>query len=219
LSKPDFRTAATVRLKAERSKSLSAEVLRLIHADSASTGETVPDQRADQSPATRPAALRNAGEIGAEVGTLRTWNAAVQHEERRLARYRGPVTLVVAELHGLEAVAARLGDEAAETLAHGVGTAIRRTTRACDVVARHGSSRFLAMLPETDEVAAINCVERVRSECEANLLGGGVVVARLAIGWAQAGAGGRIADAVRLAEARMQADRRRGDAATARSSR
>jgi GGDEF domain-containing protein len=120
------------------------------------------------------------------------------------------VTLVVAELHGLEAVAAKLGHEAAEALAHAVGTAIRGTTRACDVVAWHGSSRFLAMLPETDEVAAINCVERLRSESDARL-GAGASSARLVIGWAQAGGGSRIADAMRLAEARMEADRLRGD--------
>jgi diguanylate cyclase (GGDEF)-like protein len=212
LSKPDFRSVATVRLKAERSKGLSADVLRLIHADCADgdVGEPGHAERARHARADRSAADPTRQPAGGDVGTLQAWNAAVTSEQKRLARYRGPVTLVVAELHGLEAVAAKLGHEAAEALVHGVGTVIRQTTRGCDVVARHGSSRFLAMLPETDEVAAINCVERVRSECDARL-GAGALSTRLAIGWAQAGGGGRIADAMRLAEARMEADRLRGE--------
>jgi diguanylate cyclase (GGDEF)-like protein len=218
LSKPDFRTAATVRLKAERSKGLSANVLRLIHADGAAGGEPGHDTTTGQGRAARSAADPTLQPTGGGVGTLQTWNAAVRSEEKRLARYRGPVTLVVAELHGLEGIAATLGHEAVEALVYGVGTVIRRTTRACDVVARNGSSRFLAMLPETDEVAAINCVERVRWECDARL-GAEASSARLAIGWAQAGGGGRIADAMQLAEARMEADRRRGEGPTARSSR
>jgi hypothetical protein len=64
------------------------------------------------------------------------------------------------------------------------------------------------LLPETDEVAAINQVERVRSECDKWLEAGGLAV-RLALGWAQPRIGGSLADALRLADDRMNADRRR----------
>jgi len=70
------------------------------------------------------------------------------------------------------------------------------------------------LLPETDEIAAINYVERVRSECDMWLEARGLAV-RLAIGWAQPTVGGSLADALRLAHDRMNTDRRRKDFRTA----
>jgi len=140
--------------------------------------------------------------------TRRAWNEALRREEQRLARYGCPVTLVVAEIDGLDSVAARLGQGAADRLIPPVEAAIRRNARATDVSARTGHTRFVAMLPETDEVAAINYVERVRSECDMWLEAEGLAV-RLALGWAQPIAGGSLADALRLADDRMKADRRR----------
>jgi diguanylate cyclase (GGDEF)-like protein len=233
LAKPDFRTAATVRLKAERSKGLSADVLRLIHAEdhpaaplAAGPGGAHRRQetqaREGQQFSRRAARPDREGAFRVEPGagdpypdatgleTAWTWSAALDSEEKRFARYGVPVTFVVAEVEGLEDLAARLGRDVAEILVRSVGMALRRGTRASDVVVRHGDGRLLAMLPETDEVAAINCVERVRAECDAWLRGDKLLV-RLAVGWAQPCAGGRVADAVRLAAERMEADRRRRD--------
>ena len=46
-----------------------------------------------------------------------------------------------------------------------------------------GAGRFAVLLPETDEIAAINYVERVRRACELWLESGAIAL-RLAIGWA-----------------------------------
>lgn len=140
--------------------------------------------------------------------TRRAWDEAFRNEEHRLARYGRSVTLLVAELDGLDALAARLGQGAADRLIPPVAAAMRRNARAADVLARTGHTRFVALLPETDEVAAINYVERVRSACDMWLEAGAVAV-RLAVGWAQPTVGGRLADALRLADDRMNADRRR----------
>ena len=150
----------------------------------------------------------------------RTWDQVVRREERRFARYGRPVTIVVAELEGPDALAGMLGEDEAERLILTVSETMRRSARAADFFARTGRMRLVAMLPETDEVAAINYVERVRSASDMWLEASGVAV-RLAIGWAQpmAGgrlaaalhfaqpiAGGRLADALRLADDRMKAD-------------
>ena len=140
--------------------------------------------------------------------TRRAWNEALRHEEHRLARYGCPVTLVVAEIDGLDSLAARLGQGAADRLIPLVEAVMWRNARAADVHARTGRTRFVALLPETDEVAAINYVERVRSECDMWLEAGGLAV-RLALGWAHPIAGGSLADALRLADDRMNSDRRR----------
>jgi two-component system, cell cycle response regulator len=140
--------------------------------------------------------------------TRPAWDEVFRHEEHRFARYGRSVTLLVAELEGLNSLAAMLGQGAADRLIPPVAATMRRSARATDVLARTGRTRFVALLPETDEVAAVKYVERVCSECDMWLAAGGVAV-RLAVGWAQPIAGGRLADAMRLADDRMNADRRR----------
>lgn len=140
--------------------------------------------------------------------TRRAWDEVFRHEEHRFARYGRPVTLLVVELEGLDSLAAMLGQGAADRLIPPVAASMRRSARAADFLARAGHTRFVALLPETDEVAAINYAERVCSECDMWLEAGGVAV-RLAVGWAQPIAGGHLADAMRLADDRMNADRRR----------
>ena len=147
----------------------------------------------------------------------RVWDELLRHEEHRLARYGRPITLMVAELDGLDSLAARLGPGTADKLIPPVAAAMLRNARPTDVVARTGHGRFVALLPETDEVAATNYVERVRSECDMRLEADGLAV-RLAVGWAQPAAGGHLADALRLADDRMNADRRRHDFRAAPSS-
>lgn len=144
------------------------------------------------------------------LASNRAWNEVVRHEEDRLARYGRPVTVLVAELDGLDALSAGLGQGVADRLIPPVAAAIQRHARAADVVARTGHARFVGLLPETDEVAATNYVERVRAECDSWLEADALAV-RLAVGWAQPVAGEHIADALRVAEDRMNADRRRID--------
>ena len=142
------------------------------------------------------------------LATRRAWDEVFRHEEHRFARYGRPVTLLVAELEGLDALAAMLSQAAADRLIPPVAATMRRSARTADFLARTGHTRFVALLSETDEVAAINYVERVRSACDMWLEASGVAV-RLIVGWAQPTAGGCLADAMRLADDRMNADRRR----------
>lgn len=142
------------------------------------------------------------------LATQRAWDEVFRYEERRFARYGRPVTILVAELEGLDALASLVGQDATDRLIPPVAGAMRRSARASDFLARSGHARFMALLPETDEVSAINYAERVRSACDLWLEAGGVGV-RLALGWAQPIAGGRLADAVHLADDRMYLDWRR----------
>ena len=137
----------------------------------------------------------------------------IRAESARSARYHRDVTVIVAELDGLDALAARLGQDVADGLVKPVADALRRNARAADRIARIGHARFAAMLPETDEIGAINYIERVRSSCDMWLEAGALAV-RLVIGWASP-ATGDLKAAAHLAEERMNAGRRRpkGDVA------
>ena len=147
-------------------------------------------------------------------GARQAWDEAFSNEERRLARYHRASTVFVAELDGFDALAERLGRVPADRLIPPLADALRRHARNADILTRVGHTRFHALLPETDEIAAINYIERVRAASEMWLEAGAVAV-RLVIGWASPPAGGTLADALRVAEERMNADRRPGSRARA----
>lgn len=138
-----------------------------------------------------------------------TWQRWLREEDARVRRYRRPATIVLVELDGLERLVDRLGADAADRLIPPVAATMRRHARESDLVARLGPSRFGAILPETDEVQAINYVERVRSACDLWLAAGAVSL-RLSMGWAETNPTRSIDSAVQSAEERLNAERRRG---------
>ncbi|MFH0751013.1 MAG: diguanylate cyclase [Chloroflexota bacterium] len=136
------------------------------------------------------------------------WERILAEENARYVRYRRPIGIVVAELDGFSRFEGGFGVDAARRILAAVGEAMRRSARRTDRVAHVGGGRFLALLPETDEIQAINYVERVRGECD-RWLDAGAVALRLSVGWASPSAVGELDTALRTAEERMYAERRR----------
>ena len=133
------------------------------------------------------------------------WARVVSDEDARIRRYRRAATIVMIELDGLDRLTARLGDAAGERLVPAVADTIHRLAREADFVARLGDGRFAVLLPETDEIQAINYVERVRRTCDMWLESGAVAL-RLAMGWASASGDESLQDAGRVATERMFAE-------------
>jgi diguanylate cyclase (GGDEF)-like protein len=142
------------------------------------------------------------------MDNTRAWARSLTEEAARSARYGRPVTVVIAEIDGLDRLSERFGPDASDRLIPPVADALRRNARAADHVARLSGPRFGVLLTETDEVRAINYVERVRAACDRWLEAGAVAV-RLSIGWASPPAGGDLASAVHEAEERMYREQRR----------
>jgi len=136
-----------------------------------------------------------------------SWSRIIEIENARLLRYRRPVTVVMAEVEGLSRLAERLGEEPVDRLLPVIADALRHEARSSDWVARIGHARFAAFLPETDEIQAINYVERIRIVCEPWLTSSAVPL-RLAIGWSSPGGSTDLEYAINRAEERMHADRR-----------
>lgn len=132
----------------------------------------------------------------------------IQAEDLRLQRYHRPVTVVLFELDGLDRLTERLGTEAADRIVPALADTIRRLARKPDRVARIAPGRFGILLSETDEVAAINYVERVRRACELWLESGAIAL-RLAAGWAGTTGDPSLPDAMRVATDRMYVELRR----------
>lgn len=135
------------------------------------------------------------------------WELALQDETARHLRYRRPVTVVVADLDGYDQLVQRFGKDAARRLVPPIAATLRRQARAADRLARVGEARFLGLLPETDEIQAINYIERVRVECD-SWLEEGAIGARVILGWASPAAGEDLPAALRTAERRVDAERR-----------
>jgi diguanylate cyclase (GGDEF)-like protein len=136
------------------------------------------------------------------------WERDLAEENARYVRYRRPVGIVLAELDGFGRFEGGFGADAGRRILVAVGGTMRRSARRTDQVAHVGGGRFMVLMPETDEIQAINYVERVRAECD-RWLDAGAVALRLSVGWASPSAVGELDTALRTAEERMYAERRR----------
>ena len=137
-----------------------------------------------------------------------SWTRWLAEEGARIERYGRRSTIVLIELPGIDRVTEVLGPEAADRLIPPLATTMRRHARAADCLARLGRARFGALLTETDEVRAINYVERVRAACDVWLESGAVAL-RLAIGWAEIGSDQPPEVALAAAERRLNEERQR----------
>jgi diguanylate cyclase (GGDEF)-like protein len=137
-----------------------------------------------------------------------TWSKRLSEENSRVQRYGRSATIVFVELAGLDRLAERLGPAAADRLIPPIATTMRRHARAADSLARLSPTRFAALLPDTDEVRAINYVERIRSACDVWLEAGAVSL-RLSMGWAEISANQPVDPAIQVAERRLNVERGR----------
>jgi diguanylate cyclase (GGDEF)-like protein len=147
-----------------------------------------------------------------QLASPSSWATWLEEEAARAVRYERPATIVLVELAGLDRLADRVGAAAADRLIPPVAATIRRHARAADRLARLSATRFGVLLVETDEVSAINYVERIRSSCDVWLAAGAVSL-RLSAGWAEIRPDRGAEAALREAEQRLFDDRRRSESA------
>jgi diguanylate cyclase (GGDEF)-like protein len=130
------------------------------------------------------------------------WQRTLVVEVARAGRYHRPMTIVELEVEGVMELGDELGDEVSCHVLREAAEALRRESRVSDMCFRVGVTRFGVILPETDEVAAINYVERVRDSTPPRLPLGGDGV-RLSFGWASPVPGESADVLVRRADHRM----------------
>jgi diguanylate cyclase (GGDEF)-like protein len=112
----------------------------------------------------------------------RYWDRLISSERGRINRYRRPATVVLIDIDGIHRLEPREGIDVAAQLLVRVGRALTAEIRSGDHAARIDVGRFGVYLPETNEVEAINFVERVRVALENEIQWTPYV--RVAIGWA-----------------------------------
>jgi diguanylate cyclase (GGDEF)-like protein len=133
------------------------------------------------------------------------WQRILVTEVARARRYARALTVVVTEVEGILELGDTWGVEIARHALREAGQALRRLTRTSDYAMRIGVTRFGLILTETDEISAINLVERARDHIPGTLPRAGEGI-RLSFGWASPNAGDSADLLVRRADARLIED-------------
>lgn len=152
-----------------------------------------------------PSATR--GVFGRDSDGHDRWARALDAESARIARRGHRASVVLIDLDGAATDDGLWGSDDADLVLSRLAETIRRNTREADVVVPLGAGRYGILLVDTDQVLAINFVERVRHACDAWLSARKVGV-RLVIGWADARPGRSIHEALADAEHALERDRR-----------
>jgi len=133
------------------------------------------------------------------------WRRMLVGEVVRSARYGRALTVCVIELHGVEQLAVTFGMDIARHVLRETGQVLLRASRGSDACARIGPSRFGVVLVETDEISAINFVERVREDAPRRLPSNADGL-RFGFGWASPGPAESAEALVRRAETRLMVE-------------
>jgi diguanylate cyclase (GGDEF)-like protein len=127
------------------------------------------------------------------------WQTVLSAESARCSRYRRPATVVLAQAVGFDDVVQMWGRDVALRSVVDVVAVLRAGCRASDYLARLADDQVGLILTETDEIAAINMIERVRDKCD-RVLRARAADGRIAFGWAGPAASLSLMDAVTKAE-------------------
>jgi diguanylate cyclase (GGDEF)-like protein len=130
------------------------------------------------------------------------WQRVLVAEVARAEKYQRPLAIVVAELEGILELDEMLGGNLARHALREAAQCLRRMSRTSDYCARIAVTRFGVVLSETDEISAINFVERVREIVPESMPRGAEGI-RFSFGWASPRAGESAAAVVTRAERRL----------------
>ncbi len=134
------------------------------------------------------------------------WRKLVIAEVARAARYKRPMTVILLDVDGIDSVLRVWGEEIALHTLRETAQCLRRMARTSDHLTRIGPSRFGILLTDTDEIASINFIERVRATAPQSVPRTAEMI-RFVFGWASPRAGDAPDAIVRRAEDRMADDR------------
>jgi diguanylate cyclase (GGDEF)-like protein len=128
----------------------------------------------------------------------RLWDRLLASETARCRRYRRPATVALVEFLGFDELVRAWGPAISERTFVRQARTLATEIRSSDHIARIERTRFAILLTETDEIAAINFVERVRTAFERQ-----PGELRIALGWASPTAKTDLHDALSTAEQRL----------------
>ena len=111
------------------------------------------------------------------------WDVVLAAESSRCSRWGRSGTVLLVAVAGLEDVIAQWGTEMLDRPMEDLARILRAGCRASDFVTRLDANQFGILLTETDEIAAINVVERLRAKADRDV-GARLSQGRVCFGWA-----------------------------------
>ena len=130
--------------------------------------KTALDQRTEELTLAEQELIRKTpGDPVTGLPTQQTFQEFLEHEWRRAARARTPVSLLLLELDHFKAYDERLGSSEGEACMKSVAAALKPIPhRPGDLLARYGHGRFGVILGSTDAAGAQIIAERLRQAVE-----------------------------------------------------
>lgn len=135
----------------------------------------------------------------------RYWDRLLSGEQARLRRYRHSVTIVFVELSGFEEAATWIGREAALQKFAQLARRLASQVRSSDHIARVGPRRFGLVLVETNELEALNFIDRLLKHLQGAIADEGLEI-HVGVGWASPEPNDQLSAAIATAEERLATD-------------
>ena len=132
-------------------------------------------------------------------------------EETKAQSCGHPVSVVMIDINKLKHTNDHFGHAKGDMIIRETARLLRNACRASDVVARYGGDEFAILLPGTPEEGASRLVDSIRgAERQWNMSNEDACLSLdLAIGYASAGNGASLLEALRRADANMYEDKER----------
>ncbi len=85
----------------------------------------------------------------------------LEEEINRSRRYTRPLAFIIFDIDELKNINDSFGHLAGDALLKQVGQALKKSTRAIDIVARYGGDEFCVVMPESDEETCVKFMQRM----------------------------------------------------------
>ncbi len=98
------------------------------------------------------------------LANQRYFRRRLDEEIQRAKRYKRELALIIFDLDQLKAINDKHGHLAGDAVLKQVGTILRKSIRAIDIIARYGGDEFCIIMPEADTDTCRKFMERLRRE-------------------------------------------------------
>ena len=93
----------------------------------------------------------------------RAFRDTLKREFERARRHKRAFTVLMIDADGLKPTNDRCGHAAGDRLINAIAEVLQSALRGSDNCARYGGDEFIALLPDTDALAALDAAERIRT--------------------------------------------------------